>query len=137
MCGGALFSANSKSYKILLEAFRTSKMRVFVNIGAHGHGALTTTAQLTEGRSVRNQPKQPPAKKKSLRLREIASFQVFAESETRHNSEEEDSHKTQRLRRLQLRSDSKPIKKISKLSLLHGAYPVAIYSGLNSIHEAV
>ena len=34
-------------------------------IGAYDHSVFNTTAQLTEGRSARDQPKQPPAKKKT------------------------------------------------------------------------
>ena len=40
----------------------------FYQLGAYDHSVLYTTAQLTEGRSARDQPKQPPAKKK-LRTR--------------------------------------------------------------------
>ena len=36
----------------------------FYQPGAYDHGVLYTTAQLTEGRSARDQPKQPPATKK-------------------------------------------------------------------------
>ena len=36
----------------------------FYQPGAYDHSVLYTTAQLTEGRSARDQPKQPPAKKK-------------------------------------------------------------------------
>ena len=32
-------------------------------LGAYDHSVLYATAQLTEGRSARDQPKQPPAKK--------------------------------------------------------------------------
>ena len=35
----------------------------FYQLGAYDHSVLYTTAQLTEGRSARDQPKQPPAKK--------------------------------------------------------------------------
>ena len=37
----------------------------FYQLGAYDHSVLYTTAQLTEGRSARDQPKQPPAKKKA------------------------------------------------------------------------
>ena len=37
----------------------------FYQLGGSDHSVLDTTAQLTEGRSARNQPKQPPAKKNS------------------------------------------------------------------------
>ena len=33
--------------------------------GEYDHSVLYTTAPLTEGRSARDQPKQPPAKKKA------------------------------------------------------------------------
>ena len=36
----------------------------FYQPGEYDHSVLYTTAQLTEGRSARDQPKQPPAKKK-------------------------------------------------------------------------
>ena len=35
----------------------------FYQPGEYDHSVLYTTAQLTEGRSARDQPKQPPAKK--------------------------------------------------------------------------
>ena len=35
----------------------------FYQLSAYDHSVLNTTAQLTEGRSARDQPKQPPAKK--------------------------------------------------------------------------
>ena len=35
----------------------------FYQLGGSDHSVLDTTAQLTEGRSARDQPKQPPAKK--------------------------------------------------------------------------
>ena len=35
----------------------------FYQLGAYDHNVLYTIAQLTEGRSARDQPKQPPAKK--------------------------------------------------------------------------
>ena len=34
-----------------------------LQLGAYDHSVLYATAQLTEGRSARDQPKQPPAKK--------------------------------------------------------------------------
>ena len=37
----------------------------FYQLGGSDHSVLDTTAQLTEGRSARDQPKQPPAKKKA------------------------------------------------------------------------
>ena len=46
----------------------------FYQPGAYDHSVLYTTAQLTEGRSARDQPKQPPAKKKkynTARTKEI------------------------------------------------------------------
>ena len=36
----------------------------FYQPGEYDHSVLYTTAQLTEGRSARDQPKQPPAKKR-------------------------------------------------------------------------
>ena len=38
----------------------------FYQPGAYDHCVLYTTAQLTEGRSARDQPKQPPAKKNGV-----------------------------------------------------------------------
>ena len=38
----------------------------FYQPGEYDHSVLYTTAQLTEGRSARDQPKQPPAKKMML-----------------------------------------------------------------------
>ena len=35
----------------------------FCQLGGYDHSVLYTSAQLTEGRSARDQPKQPPAKK--------------------------------------------------------------------------
>ena len=51
---------------LLLTAF----LHVFVKndilqLGAYDHSVLYATAQLTEGRSARDQPKQPPATKKN------------------------------------------------------------------------
>ena len=40
----------------------------FYQPGTYDHCVLYTTAQLTEGRSARDQPKQPPAKKKAWPL---------------------------------------------------------------------
>ena len=37
----------------------------FYQLGGYDHSVSYTTAQLTEGRSARDQPKQPPAKKKN------------------------------------------------------------------------
>ena len=50
---------------------QTAFLHVFVKndilqLGAYDHSVLYATAQLTEGRSARDQPKQPPAKKKVL-----------------------------------------------------------------------
>ena len=47
---------------------QTAFLHVFVKNdifqpGAYDHSVLYATAQLTEGRSARDQPKQPPAKK--------------------------------------------------------------------------
>ena len=39
------------------------KMTVYL-LGGYDHSVCYTSAQLTEGRSARDQPKQPPAKKK-------------------------------------------------------------------------
>ena len=36
----------------------------FYQLGGYDHSVSCTTAQLTEGRSARDQPKQPPAKKR-------------------------------------------------------------------------
>ena len=38
----------------------------FCQLGGYDHSVLYTSAQLTEGRSARDQPKQPPAKKKGF-----------------------------------------------------------------------
>ena len=51
---------------------QTAFSHVFVihdilQLGAFDHSVLYATAQLTEGRSARDQPKQPPAKKKDCR----------------------------------------------------------------------
>ena len=48
---------------------QTAFLHVFVKtdilqLGAYDHSVRYATAQLTEGRSARDQPKQPPAKKK-------------------------------------------------------------------------
>ena len=44
----------------------------FTSFRGYDHSVLYTTAQLTEGRSARDQPKQPPAKKISF-----TSFHLF------------------------------------------------------------
>ena len=36
----------------------------YYQLGGHDHSVLDTFVQLTEGRSARDQPKQPPAKKR-------------------------------------------------------------------------
>ena len=51
---------------------QTAFLHVFVKndilqLGAYDHSVLYATAQLTEGRSARDQPKQPPAKKKQAK----------------------------------------------------------------------
>ena len=50
----------------------TGLLHVFVKMtfyfGGYDHSVLYTTAQLTEGRSARDQPKQPPAKKSAYDL---------------------------------------------------------------------
>ena len=43
-------------------------------LGGSDHSVLDTIAQLTEGRSDRDQPKQPPAKKKFLCMPNITDF---------------------------------------------------------------
>ena len=45
-------------------------------LGGYDHCVLYTTAQLTEGRSARDQPKQPPAKKASAMARGGSSGEV-------------------------------------------------------------
>ena len=42
-----------------------------ISFGCCRHCVSNTFVQLTEGRSARDQPKQPPAKKKAEKLREL------------------------------------------------------------------
>jgi len=43
-------------------------MMYYIIFGAYGHSVFDTFVQLTEGRSARDIPKQPPAKKRSCFL---------------------------------------------------------------------
>ena len=47
----------------------------FYQPGAYDHSVLYATAQLTEGRSARDQPKQPPAKKNGELKRERRTYE--------------------------------------------------------------
>ena len=49
----------------LLHVFVQLSKLTFYQLGAYDQSVLYTNAQLTEGRSARDQPKQPPAKKKA------------------------------------------------------------------------
>ena len=46
----------------------------FNQLGGFGHSVFDTSVQLTEGRSARDQPKQPPAKKKGNCKKRYLSF---------------------------------------------------------------
>ena len=58
MCGLLLF------FKDGLIACFCHKL-TYNQLGGYDHSVLDTFVQLTEGRSARDQPKQPPAKKKN------------------------------------------------------------------------
>ena len=62
LCGWFLVSLPSGYcfYRPFLHVF--VKM-TFYQLGGYDHSVLYTSAQLTEGRSARDQPKQPPAKR--------------------------------------------------------------------------